>query len=35
MNMSSGYIKKRGYLVFVFIIIAFFGCGDGSSAGGN
>jgi len=35
MNISSGYLKKMGYLVFVFIIIAFFGCGGGSSTGGN
>jgi len=35
MNTSYGYLKKIAYLVFVFIIIAFWGCGGGSSPGGN
>jgi hypothetical protein len=35
MNTLSGYLKKMGYLVFVLIIIAFWGCGGGSSSGGN
>jgi len=35
MSISSGYLKKMGYLVFVFIIIAFCGCGGGSTPGGN
>jgi len=26
MNISSGYLKKMWYLVFILIIIAFYGC---------
>jgi hypothetical protein len=35
MNKSYGYLKKIGYLVDVFIIIAFWGCGGGGSSNGS
>jgi len=35
MSVSSGYLKKIGYLVLVFIIIAFWGCGGRNLPGGS
>ena len=35
MNISSGYLKKMGYLVFVITIFTFCGCGVGSTVEGN
>ena len=35
MNISSGYLKKMGYFVFVITIFTFCGCGVGSTVEGN
>ena len=35
MNISSGYLKKIEYLLFVFTIAAFWGCGGGASSNGS
>jgi hypothetical protein len=35
MNISSGYLKKMGYLVFVITIFTLWGCGVGSTVEGS
>ena len=35
MNISSGYLKKMGYLLFTFFITVFWGCGGRNLPGGG
>jgi hypothetical protein len=34
MSVSSGYLKKIGYLILVFVIILFWACGGSGSSNG-